>query len=245
MPFNHPVSRLARRLGFNLGRVRRLANPETEEEVFPTAAYAPWKRDRTFLDAFAAIREATLLDKYRAWILWQLVEQVGKLQGCLIEVGVWRGGSGVLVALGARQCGIADRVYLCDTFRGIVKSAPDETRFPNGALAAPRTSVDQLIERFRLDHVRVLEGVFPDETASRMEDDLVRFCHIDVDVYRSARDVFENVWGRMVVGGVVVFDDYGDCSTPGVIRFVEETRMRHDLIFIHSLAGQAIFVKTK
>ena len=36
-----------------------------------------------------------------------------------------------------------------------------------------------------------------------------RFCDIDVDVFQSAKDILDWIWPRMVIGGVVVYDDYG------------------------------------
>jgi O-methyltransferase len=41
-----------------------------------------------------------------------------------------------------------------------------------------------------LDNVEILEGVFPDQTGHLVENEEFRFCHIDVDVYQSANDIF-------------------------------------------------------
>ena len=45
----------------------------------------------------------------------------------------------------------------------------------------------------------------------------IRYCHIDVDVYQSARDVLEWVWGRLCIGAIVVYDDYGFDGCHGVL----------------------------
>lgn len=245
MPSKNPLVKLAARFGVRIARIRPLASPEIEERYTITTTYAPWLQDPMFLDTYTRIREHTLLEKYTAWTLWQSIEQVSKLEGCLIEVGVYRGGSGALIAIRAQQLALNDPVYLCDTFRGIVKSTPEETSFPDGRLSAPRTHVEQLLEQFNLRNVRILEGIFPEETARLITEPKIRFCHIDVDVYHSARDIFEWVWSRMVVGGILIYDDYGSGVTHGIIRHVNETRTRDDLIFVFNLSGQAMFIKIR
>lgn len=243
MIFGQTIRKVARRFGFQVRRVPR-SDSSAMEQINVTATYAPWKLDSHFMSLYEAIHPHTFLSLYHGWVLWGLVEQVSKFEGAILEVGVWKGGSGALIASRARQVGITDPVYLCDTFRGIVKATSGDLYYANGSLAMSRESVDQFIRQFALEHVQVLEGIFPDETGALVRQDKIRLCHIDVDVYQSARDIFEWVWDRMVVGGVVVFDDYGSVNTIGVIRLVEELHMRPDLAFIHCISGQAVFVKT-
>ena len=71
----------------------------------------------------------------------------------------------------------------------------------------------------------------------------VRFCHIDVDVYQSARDTAESVWGRIIPGGIVVYDDYGFHGREGVTRFVDEERSKPGLVVIHNVNGHAVVIK--
>jgi O-methyltransferase len=89
----------------------------------------------------------------------------------------------------------------------------------------------------------VLQGVFPEDTADQVTSAELRLCHIDVDVYQSARDVFEWAWPRVVSGGVVVFDDYGFYSQEGVTDFVNEIAGNDDLVFVHNLNGHAVVIK--
>ena len=93
------------------------------ELVTPYAEYSPWNLDSDFVKIYGEIRPFTMVDQYRCFELWQLVAQSAKWQrGSMIEVGVWRGGTGALIAKKAKDCGILDHVYLCDTFIGVVKA---------------------------------------------------------------------------------------------------------------------------
>jgi O-methyltransferase len=212
--------------------------------AFPISTYAPWQVDSEFLRVHAAVRRNTLVDVWRCHELWSLVAELRDVPGAILEVGVWRGGTGALLAARARDRGIDDLVYLCDTWRGVVKTDEVDTYYHDGKHDdASRETVERLVAGLGLDNVELLEGIFPEETGAAIEDRTFRLCHCDVDVYRSARDVLEWVWPRLSTGGLVVFDDYGFPACPGVTRLVDEQRGRSDRLVLHNLNGHGIFVK--
>jgi O-methyltransferase len=209
------------------------------------ATYSPWNIDGPFQETYDQIKDHTLVDKYRCFELWQLVEQSSKLpSGSLIEVGVWRGGTGALIAKQAKRCGIRERAFLCDTFSGVVKATSRDSIYKGGEHGdASRLGVERFLSALEIEVGGILEGVFPDQTGRELEDRRFRFCHIDVDTYDSAKDVFEWVWDRLVPGGIVVFDDYGFWSCDGVTAYVEEISAAPDRLVLHNLNGHAVLVK--
>lgn len=232
------------------GTRRRAASDDAgapHAPVRPQATYSPWLADEGFLANEQEIGTSTLVDRFRRYELWQLVAESAKLPaGDLLEVGVWRGGTGALIAQRARQCGLDDTVYLCDTFSGVVKAGERDSWYSGGEHAdADAASVRALMERLGLEGVEVLEGVFPEDAGDRLEGRSFRFCHLDVDVYESTRAAFDWVWERMVPGGIVVFDDYGFATCDGVRRFVDEVRPAAGRVVVHNLNGHAVIVKTE
>ena len=213
--------------------------------VEPVANYRPWDVSEEFQKVYQLVRDHTMVDVYRLWTLWRLCPQLPA--GAILEVGTWRGGSGVVLATAG---GEERSVYLADTFSGVVKAGVRDTYYRGGEHA--NTSVEivrALLDRAGLQRVRLLVGVFPDNTAELIADETFALCHIDVDVYQSARDVLEWVWTRMAPGGVVVFDDYGFYGCEGVTALVEEIASGADeaddpFLVIPSLSGQAILVRT-
>jgi len=216
-------------------------------EVFPAATYSPWLADEEFQRVYQTIRNNTLVDMYRCYELWQLVAEVAKLPtGDFIEIGVWRGGTGALIAKRSQLMGLAGKVFLCDTFRGVVKSGSRDATYVGGEHAdTERAIVTDLARSLNLDRVEILEGVFPDQTAEALGERTFRFCHVDVDVYDSAKDILSWVWPRIVPGGMVVYDDYGFHSCVGITCFVNEERLKPDRIVIHNLNGHALVIKVK
>jgi O-methyltransferase len=213
--------------------------------ITPEATYAPWKSDDAFMSIYELVKDHTLVDIYRCWELWTLVAQSAKLKGSIIEIGVWRGGTGAIMARKAALCGIPDNIYLCDTFRGVVKAGSNDPKYCGGEHAdTSKKDVEALVhDQLKLTNVRVLEGIFPDETAGSIQDPTFRLCHVDVDVYQSAKDIVDWIWSRMVVGGIVVYDDYGFYTCQGITKFVNEQSPAKDRLVLHNLNGHAIVVK--
>ena len=216
------------------------------ETVTTISTYAPWNVDEQFKEIYKIIQNNTFVDKYRCYELWQLVEETVKLPGALIEVGVWRGGTGALISKKAELCGIKDTVYLCDTFEGIVKvdSTKDSVYKNTYHNDASIEIVEKLVfKRMKLKNVKILKGIFPDETQHLVEDKKFRFCHIDVDVYHSAKDIVNWIWDKMSVGGIIVYDDYGNEQCDGITKMVEEERKKSDRLIIYNLNGHAVEIK--
>jgi O-methyltransferase len=213
--------------------------------VRPLATYAPWRSDHEFQAAFDLVRSNTLVDFYRCYDLWQLVAEAGKLPGGdILEIGVWRGGTGCLMAQRATLTGAGVTVYLCDTFRGVVKAGSSDPHYAGGEHAdTSEATVTDLAKRLGLDNIKILCGTFPEQTGHMVANESFRLCHIDVDVYDSGREIMAWVWPRLVRGGIVVYDDYGFLSTGGITRLVNEERSKADRLMLHNLNGHAVFIK--
>jgi O-methyltransferase len=212
--------------------------------AYPVSTYAPWQADADFQRVFRTVRRNTLVDVWRCHELWTILGELSEVPGAVLEVGVWRGGTGALMAWRAASLGMPETVYLGDTWEGIVKTGPSDIYYHDGKHDdTSRAIVEKLVADMQLTNVELLQGIFPDDTGDRVEDQTFRLVHIDVDVYQSAKDVLEWAWPRLSEGGVVIFDDYGCPATPGVTEFVNEHRGRSDRFLVHNLNGHAIMVK--
>jgi O-methyltransferase len=55
--------------------------------------------------------------------------------------------------------------------------------------------------------------------------------------------IFLGIWDKMILGGIIVFDDFGFRECEGVTKYVEEQMMIRDRLVIHNLNGHAIILK--
>ena len=208
------------------------------------ATYSPWLGDAAFEEVLMAVKHHTTLDVYRLHELWSLIEQLKDIPGDILEVGVYKGGSGALLAEKCRRENITCTLHLCDTFKGVVKARQHDNKYKGGEFSDTSAGlVRDLLKRMQLDNATIYEGIFPDEVAARIPDVSFRLCHIDVDTYESARQVTEWIWPKLSQGGAVVYDDYGFVGCEGVTKFVNQIKSDKDKLFIHNLNGHALVFK--
>lgn len=245
------IKRLFNFFGFtifrNVKNTEYLSNSDnTYNDVFLRARYSPWNTDKDFLKCYNAVEENTLVDNYRLYELFDIISQLRNLEGSIIEIGVWKGGSGCLMAKKLELINSETKLFLADTFSGVVKTTEKDQYYFGGE--HNDTSIETVNELLKKElvsskNVFILSGIFPDETGCHVEDEKFKLCHIDVDSYQSAKDVFNWIWKKMIVSGIIVFDDYGFKSCLGVTEFVNEIKTDADKLFFYNLNGHAIIVK--
>ena len=154
---------LVRLFFYNLGYEifkRRLPLREGHERIESLySTYAPWLQDEEFQKVYRSIYTYTMVDQYRLYELWKLVAQTSKLEGDIIEVGVWRGGSGGLMCKRLKMLNISKRVYLADTYNGMPKASSRDDNYDGGEHGNTSVAtVERLLSRILcIDHLPLLQ----------------------------------------------------------------------------------------
>lgn len=225
-------------------QLTKLDDNITHQVIVPYASYSPWYDDEKFMEVYGKIKAHTLVDIYRCYELWSFIKRNVFLKGDVLEVGVWRGGTGSLIA---KACELFsdNKVYLVDGFGGVVKASSPDTIYRGGEHADTNVKVvEELLESLAISNTTLLKGVFPEQVNLEEIGPGIRLklCHIDVDTYQSASDIFDYAWPRMTKGGAVIFDDYGFWGCEGITKLCNAFA-REDAVFFHNVNGHAILVK--
>lgn len=208
--------------------------------ILPKSTLSPWFQDSEFLTAYKKLSNHTLVDIYRCYELYALTKQFKNVEGIILEVGTWKGGTAALLSLAE-----AGEVYTCDTFSGVVKASESDNFYGGGEHSdTSRGLVEKLLSELNVDNCHILEGIFPDESSDQLPDSPIKLCHIDVDTYASAKDVVDFVWPRMISSGILLFDDFGFSKMAGITKLVYELQATLDnATVIHNLNGHALIIK--
>ena len=183
-------------------------------------------RDKNFMDLFEHVKPYTMTSVEALFSLYSAVGYVleRNIPGDLVECGVWRGGSSLLIALMLQQREIHDRrVLLYDTFSGM--PAPTEfdvdkygrTGFQMmedysdevGWCYASRADVQSVFDRhnfaFQVELIEgdVMQTLLIDPPAS------ISLLRLDTDWYESTALEYDVLYPRLSTGGVLIIDDYG------------------------------------
>ena len=179
-----------------------------------------WMSDKDFLKIWNKISDNTMIDICRGYMLYQFLKNTSHLKGETAEVGVWRGGTGQLMA----EVLPHKKVYLFDTFEGLPAISPEFDKHFHSQGQFNEASYENVKSLFNSNrNVEVIKGVFPQSIRSGgVFPESYCFVHVDVDLYQPARDCCEFFYERLVPGGVMIFDDYGFGTCPGVTRAVDE-----------------------
>ena len=152
----------------------------------------------------------------------EVVEEADKLDGDFAELGVYLGGTAMLMCE-ARKNGKA--VHLFESEEGLQKlDIIDTANFTRGEL---RTNKD-FVNAFLINQKNVFFhwGWFP-ETSSPVEDKKFAFVHIDANLYQSTKDALEFFYPRMVDNGYILLHDYSQIV--GVKVAVNEFCIRNNI----------------
>ncbi len=165
------------------------------------------------------------------------------INGCIVECGVWRGGSMMAVAHTLRARHEERELYLFDTFEGMPppshKDLSWQGRSAHEMLQNERKQTGRNIWCIadREDVTRNLNstGYNPrlihlvpgkvEETLPKEAPEEIALLRLDTDWYESTKHELEHLYPRLVPGGVLILDDYGYWQ--GARRAVNEYFARH------------------
>ena len=211
---------------------------------------------RTFVP-FGALAEKVLADKRtylyydRLYSIFQSLlnlKQIYKPGISIAEVGVFKGGGSFFMASVLEKLGMADvELHSFDTFEGHdikdISVENDNTRIhvPAKFSETSLESVREYLRTFKM--VKLYKGRFQDN-AEQVRKGTFGFVHIDVDLYEPTLYSLEFFDERLVIGGIIIIDDF-DCTTClGVRTAVEEfLDSRSNYAMYALLSAQCILVK--
>jgi O-methyltransferase len=204
--------------------------------------------DQATIDLFRKVKPYTLTGHERVFALRQAVAYVVKanIPGALVECGVWRGGSMLVIAHTLLELGVTDRdLYLFDTFETMPPPGAQDVDLWgaraadtfDAALASPvyayipQKQIRSLLEAtgYPAERLHFVKGMV-EETIPDGAPPQIALCRLDTDWYESTAHEMEHLYPRIQPGGVLLVDDYGHYM--GSKQAVDEYIAKHDLALL-------------
>ncbi|MBS1122198.1 MAG: macrocin O-methyltransferase [Deltaproteobacteria bacterium] len=177
----------------------------------------------------------------RLWAFMRAIEDVAArgIPGDLVECGVWKGGNLVLAGLMRQKLELSTKIWGFDTFEGM--STPTEHDRKNKDSQLAKETFDKLdrgdhnewcyaaIDEVRDNFKREVGDAQLQLVKGRVEDtlrdpanlpDKISVLRLDTDWYESTKVELEVLYPRLVDGGVLIIDDYGEWA--GAKQAVDE-----------------------
>lgn len=214
--------------------------PRRWSEVAPERAEG---FDDGFLPLYERCREHTMTSVYKMHALFRAVRHLvdNGVEGDVLETGVAAGGSMMMAAVTLLDRGDRTRdLWLFDTFEGMPPPDPEVDRNYRGDAAQPLwdaqvrdghnawcyASLDTVRTNmaatgYPAERVHYVQGKVQDTTPAQAPG-RIALLRLDTDWYDSTRHELEHLYPRLVPGGVLIIDDFGQWE--GCRKAVEEWR---------------------
>lgn len=161
-----------------------------------------------------------------------IFSRVARVEGDLVECGVSIGTGLLNWALLTELSRIDRHIIGFDSFSGFPASK-EQDRKADGSYqtsAGDYASAPELVLRVLADgrvspdfirnRVRLVRGYFDDTLASY--GGAIALLHLDCDLHDSYTVCLRQLYGRVVTGGVIMFDEYEDATFPGAKVAIDE-----------------------
>lgn len=185
--------------------------------------------DSEFGDIYRACASYTVktTTKTSLYALYKGAEYVvrNNIPGDIVECGVWKGGSAMLIAYTLLKMREPHRkIYLYDTYAGMIEPTEEDTAIPDGTPALQKWRKNKFSDWGRIPLEEAESNVrstgYPREnlifvkgqvehTIPNIMPAQISLLRLDTDWYESTRHEFVHLYPRLSQHGVVVIDDYG------------------------------------
>jgi O-methyltransferase len=198
----------------------RATNPPINDRLAYLPFFSPWRSDPEFRIIANRLKSRTLLDERALWPLYCLATQAVHVPGDFVETGVYKGGTAYLLnAVLSKAQSSAKLLHLFDTFAGMPETDAQVDLHSAGDFSD--TSLESVAEFIGSERARFYQGLVP-KTFQGLENTVIAFAHVDVDIYESVRSSCEFIYPRLSPGGCLVLDDYARPACPGARLAVDE-----------------------
>lgn len=166
------------------------------------------------------------------WCIEDVIKN--KIEGDIIETGVWRGGACIL-ASGVLELMCSDKkIYVADSFEGLPK--PDakyraDRKDPHHKLTHLKVSLEEVKNNFKryhllTDRVQFIKGFFKD-SLTNVPFKKLAVLRMDGDMYSSTWETLTALYDKLSIGGYIIVDDYS--ALPACKLAVDDFRIERNI----------------
>ncbi|WP_417517172.1 TylF/MycF/NovP-related O-methyltransferase [Minwuia sp.] len=220
-----PLKKLALRYGYDF-TFRKLPQHALRNRQIKL----PRDVEPEFAEIFEQVGDYTMTTPDCVYALFNATRHIVQqdIPGDFVECGVWRGGSAMTMALTLKLFGVTDRrIWLYDTFAGMVKPEEIDVRQRDGSDTIKRWEMQQKDDHNAwayapLDEVKrnmdatgyparnidYIQGTV-EETIPQTMPEKIAMLRLDTDWYRSTLHELNHLYPVLSSNGFLIIDDYG------------------------------------
>jgi len=223
--FRHRLRKLAFRMGYNFS-LRKIPQYDRHRRRLNV----PHDMEPEFTALYERARAYTLTSVECMYTLYQTVKFISRnnIPGDMVECGIWRGGSSMMIALTLEALGDRSRdIYLYDTYTGMTEPENVDVRSKDGTeqvsrwqafqrdgynewahAALPEVRANMAATGYPENRLHFVVGEV-ETTIPTIAPENISLLRLDTDWYRSTRHELIHLYPRLSRQGALIVDDYG------------------------------------
>ena len=142
--------------------------------------------------------------------IFELIYQIKNVKGDIIELGIHRGNTSLLIKKILNIYKIKKKLFLLDHFKGLIhytKKDPKASKKFENKFKSPKKLIEDFLKFFDFKNVS-----FIDQDATKLNDksfENKKFClaYFDMDLYEPTLNALKAIDKSIVKGGIIVFDE--------------------------------------
>jgi len=185
--------------------------------------------EKEFYELKAKCQDFTMTSTERLYSVYNSIRYISenKIEGAVVECGVWKGGSSMMAALSLKKHSDTARdMWLFDTFEGM--SAPTDKDVSYSGEAGEKewkasqkadhnewcySSLDEVKANlfstaYPKEKIKFIKGKVEDTIPANLPDKIA-LLRLDTDWYESTYHELQHLYPRLVKNGILIIDDYG------------------------------------
>lgn len=146
---------------------------------------------------------------YKTLVIYDLIKETDKLKGNIIELGIDKGNTSLLIKKILDIFKIKKKLYLLDHFKGLIhyhdKKDTLRSKLFYGRYITKKKQIVSFIDYFKFKNIKII-----DKDATKLLPGFFtsKFClaYFDMDLYLPTIKALKAIDGNIVKGGYIVFD---------------------------------------
>lgn len=208
-----------------------------------------------------SLQSISTLPKFNYWELARfnyfrnIFDLIKDLEGDVIECGVGWGHSLLSLSSLAYMEKKQRNIWGFDSFEGFPEPSEEDNSPRNPQKGEWKTGLEEvykLLSESGLDRVFIqnkitlVKGYFED-TLHKYTGDKIALLHADADLYDSYKQIYNDLFDKLVPGGVIMFDEYMNTfehyKWPGAKKAIDETFLKGAVLHRDEIFGKYYAIK--
>jgi len=194
--------------------------------------------ERGRLQKEATLPELNYWEASRLLYFSSVFEQIKGIEGDVVECGVGWGQSLLSIAYLVKIEHAKRNIWGFDSFSGFPEPTEEDKSPRNPKKGEWSTSMEEvykLLVQTGLDQVYITNKItlvrgFFEKTLPKYAGKQIALLHADADLYSSYKVIYDNLFDKVVPGGIIMFDEYMNTfeyyKFPGAKKAIDETFLK-------------------